>query len=93
MTYSKSVHNERYPNLDKGSTYGITSRWFGHYSFQIAQGSCGLGNSNRTKVLSGQAAIFPLQLASIMIGDEVEKSNISQRSEVRTNIQVPILLA
>lgn len=71
MTYPKSVHVERRPNLDKGSTYGITSRWFGHYSFQIAQGSCGLGNSNRTKVLYGQITLFPLQIGSIIWVDEV----------------------
>lgn len=70
MTYPKSVHVERRPNLDKGSTYGITSRWFSHYSFQIAQGSCGFGYSNRTKVLSRQITLFPLQIASIIGVDE-----------------------
>ncbi len=51
---------------DKGSTYGITSRWFGHYSFQGSQGSRGLGNQNRTKVLYSQAAICSLQSRSII---------------------------
>ena len=66
MTYSKSVQLERCPNLDKGSTYGITSRWFGHYSFQRSQGSCGLGNSNRTKVLCRQITILSLRKRSII---------------------------
>lgn len=73
MTYSKSVQFERRPNLDKGSTYGIASRRLGHHSFQGSQGSSGLSNSNRTKVLSGQATIFPLQVAGTIVGNEAEE--------------------
>jgi hypothetical protein len=90
MTYSKSVHVERCPNLDKGSTHGITSRWFGHHSFQGSQRGCGFSYSNRTEVLSGEATIFSLQVAGTIVGNEAEEPT-SQCSEVRANLPAPVL--
>jgi len=52
--------------LEKGSTYGKASNTSSSYSFQQQQRGCGSVYSNRTQVLSKEAAIFPLYSQSII---------------------------
>ena len=72
MTYSKSVHIERRLNLDKGSSYGITSNSWRSHSFQRSQRGSGLGNQDKSKVLYGETTLFPLQVGSIIRVDETQ---------------------